>query len=199
MSNIRIRIALIAALAAVAVSTTAGAHERKVVGRYQLVIGWGDEPAFSGMKNAIEIDVTDSAGTPVTDLGGGTLSVEVIYGEQRVTLPLRPVRQPPGKFRAFLVPTRAGTYTFHISGTIKGEALDVSSTCSDTTFACVGDVADLHFPVKDPSPGQLADRLSRGLPRAEDAASAASVARGIGFAAIALAAVAIAVAMIKRR
>jgi hypothetical protein len=147
----------------------------------------------------VEIEVSDSAGTPVTELGGGTLSVEVIYGDQRVTLPLRAVRQPPGKFRAWLVPTRAGTYTFHISGTIKGEALDVSSTCSDSTFACVSDVADLQFPAKDPSLGQLADRLSRGLPRAEDAASAASVARGIGFAAIALAVVAIAVAMIRRR
>jgi hypothetical protein len=200
MSNNRIRLALIAALAgAVLLSTTADGHERKVVGRYQLVIGWGDEPAFSGLKNAVEIDVTDSAGTPVTELGGGTLSVEVIYGDQRVTLPLRAVRQPPGKFRAWLVPTRAGTYTFHVSGTIKGEALDVSSTCSDHTFACVSDVADLQFPAKDPSPGQLADRLGRGLPRAEEAASTAGVARGIAFAAIALAAVAIAVAMMKAR
>ena len=96
------------------------------------------------------------------------------------------------------MPTRAGTYTFHISGTIKGEALDVSSTCSDTTFACVSDVADLQFPAKDPSPGQLADRLSRGLPRAEEAASTARVARITAFAAIALAAVAIAVAMMKK-
>jgi len=199
MSNTRIRLALIAALAIGVAVSTALAHERKVVGRYHLVIGWGDEPAFSGQKNAVEIDVTDSAGKPVTELGGGTLSVEVIYGDQRVTLPLRAVRQPPGKFQAWLVPTRAGTYTFHVSGTIKGEALDVSSTCSDTTFACVSDVADLQFPAKDPSAGQLADRLSRGLPRAEEAASAAGVARIIAFAAIALAAVAIAVAMLKAR
>ena len=127
------------------------------------------------------------------------MSVEVIFGDQRVTLPLRPVRQPPGKFRAWLVPTRAGAYTFHISGTVKGEALDVSSTCSDTTFACVTDAAELQFPVKDPSPGQLADRMSRGLPRAEEAASASGTARLIAFAAIGLAAVAIAVAMRKPR
>jgi hypothetical protein len=200
MPNHRIRFALIAALAiAVLAPATVGAHERKIAGRYQLVIGWGDEPAFSGVKNAVEVDVTDSAGAPVTDLGGGTLSVEVIFGDQRVTLPLRAVRQPAGKFQAWLVPTRAGTYTFHISGTIKGEPLDVSSTCSDTTFACVGDVADLQFPAKDPSPGQLADRLSRGLPRAEEAVSAAGSARVIAFAAIALAAVAIAVAIIRTR
>lgn len=200
MSNNRIRIASIVALAMSAVvSPTGHAHERKIVGQYQLVIGWGDEPAFSGMKNAVEIDLADRTGKPVTDLGGGSLSVEVIYGDQRLTLPLRPVREPQGKFRAWLVPTRAGTYTFHISGTVKGEALDVSSTCSDTTFACVTDVAELQFPAKDPSAGQLADRMSRGLPRAEQAASTAGVARLIALTAMALAAVAIAVAMRKPR
>jgi hypothetical protein len=183
----------------VALSTPAGAHERKIAGQYHLVIGWGDEPAFSGLKNAVEIDLADRAGAPVTDLGGGSLSVEVIYGDQRLTLPLRPVRQPQGKFRAWLVPTRAGAYTFHISGTIRGEALDVTSTCSDTTFACVTDVADLQFPAKDPSPGQLADRMSRGLPRAEEAASAAGTARAIAVTAMALAIVAIVAAMRKPR
>jgi hypothetical protein len=200
MANNRFRIASVLALAmSVLVSPTTNAHERKMAGKYQLVIGWGDEPAFSGLKNAVEVDLTDRTGKPVTDLGGGSLSVEVIYGDQRLTLPLQPVRQPQGKFQAWLVPTRAGAYTFHISGTVKGEAIDVSSTCSDTTFACVTDVAELQFPAKDPSPGQLADRMSREVPRAEQAASAAGVARLTAFAAMALAAVAIAVAMRKRR
>jgi hypothetical protein len=97
------------------------------------------------------------------------------------------------------MPTRAGAYTFHFSGTIKGEAIDVSSTCSDKTFACVTDAADLQFPVKDPSSGQLADRMSRGFPRAEEAASAAGVARMVAFTAMALAAVAIAVALRRSR
>ena len=190
---------MVAVAAGVALATLAGAHERKIVGQYHLVIGWGDEPAFTGMKNTVEVDLADRTGAPMTDLGGGSLSVEVIYGDERLTLPLRPVRQPPGKFRASLVPTRAGAYTFHISGTVKGEPIDVSSTCSDTTFECVTDVADLQFPAKDPSPGQLADRLSRGLPRAEQAASTAGAARVIAFSAMALAALALAAAMRKPR
>lgn len=200
MPKNRIGVASMVAVAAgVALATLAGAHERKIVGQYHLVIGWGDEPAFTGMKNTVEVDLADRTGAPMTDLGGGSLSVEVIYGDERLTLPLRPVRQPPGKFRASLVPTRAGAYTFHISGTVKGEPIDVSSTCSDTTFECVTDVADLQFPAKDPSPGQLADRLSRGLPRAEQAASTAGVARVIAFSAMALAALALAAAMRKPR
>ena len=200
MLSHRTSVASIVALAtALAIVTTVGAHERKSVGKFHLVIGWADEPAFSGVRNAVEIDLTDAAGKPVTALGGGALSVEVIYGEQRVTLPLRAVLTTPGKFQAWLIPTRAGTYTFHVSGTIQGVALDVSSTCSEATFACVDNAAELQFPAKDPSAAELADRVSRGLPRAEDAASAAGTARTIALTSIAVAALALAVALRRTR
>ncbi len=199
MHNNRIGVVLIAALAIASAGATANAHERKSAGSYHLVIGWGDEPAFTGVKNAVEIDLTDSAGKPVTALGGGTLSAEVVFGDERVTLPLRPVLQSPGKYQAWLIPTRPGVYTFHISGTVQGVALDVSSTCSDTTFACVDAAADLQFPAKDPSPAELADRVSRGLPRAEDAASTASTARTIAVSALAVAAAAIAITLRGKR
>ena len=200
MPNNRIRVAWIATLAIAAmIGATTSAHERKSVGQYHLVIGWGDEPAFTGVKNTVEIDLTDSAGKPVTVLGGGALSVEVIFGDQRVTLPLQPVLQSPGKLRAGLIPTRAGVYTFHVSGSVQGVSLDISSTCSDSTFACVDAAAELQFPAKDPSPAELADRVSRGLPRAEEAASTAATARMIGFAALAVAAAALAVAIRGKR
>jgi hypothetical protein len=59
------------------------------------------------------------------------------------------------------------------------------STCSDTTFACVADVSDIQFPVKDPSAGQLADRISRELPRAEAAMTAAAGARTLAIGGLA--------------
>jgi hypothetical protein len=196
MLNHRTCVVWLATIAtAAAICTSVDAHERKTAGQYHIVIGWADEPAFSGVKNAIEVDLTDAAGKPVAALGGGALSVEVIYGEQRVTLPLRPVLASPGKFQAWLTPTRSGTYTFHLSGTVHGTAIDVSSTCSDTTFACVDNATDLQFPAKDPSASELADRVSRGLPRAEDAASTAGSARTIALASVALAVTALAVAV----
>jgi len=196
MMKNRMRVVSVAAFATgVMMCLPMSAHERKAVGKFHVVIGWGDEPALSGARNAVEIDLTDGAGKPVTTLDGGTLSAEVIYADQRVTLPLRPVPQSPGKFRASLVPTRPGVYSFHISGTVQGQNVDVSSTCSDTTFACVDAMSELQFPAKDPSPAELADRVSRGLPRAEDAASVAGVARMTAFAAIAVAAIALAIAI----
>ncbi|MBZ5559904.1 MAG: hypothetical protein LAO77_21765 [Acidobacteriia bacterium] len=175
-----------------ALSTTLSAHEKKIVGAFQLTIGWGDEPAMSGFKNSVEVDIADASGAPITDIGG-PLTVDVTFGSQRITLPMQPAFGRPGKMRAWLVPTRAGTYSFHFTGTVKGQPIDTTSTCSNKTFGCVIDVAEVEFPAKDPSTGQLAERMARTLPRADAAANVASNARTIGVAALVLAAVALAV------
>jgi hypothetical protein len=185
---------LVIALGAIVLmrSAAVSTHERQVVGPYRLTIGWGDEPAFSGLKNAVEVDVSDAAGAPVTD-PEGSLAVEVSFGDERTSLALVRSGQQPGRFRAWLVPTRPGTYAFHITGKIKGQTIDASSTCSDKTFACVTDVSDVQFPAKDPSTAQLSDRLSRTLPRVEGATDAAATARNVAFGAIAVAVLALAV------
>lgn len=166
------------------------AHETRIVGSLRLTIGWGDEPAFSGLKNAIEVAVADAAGAPVTDVAD-PWTVEVSFGEERVALPLEPVHGRPGTFRAWLMPTRSGTYSFHFIGKARGQTVDTTSTCSDKTFSCVADVSALQFPVKDPSAGQLAERITRTLPRAQLAMDTAAYARSIGIAAIAAAVLAI--------
>jgi len=173
------------------------AHEMRVVGAFHLMIGWGDEPALSGLKNSVEVDISES-GVPVSDVGGA-LAVDVMFGEKQVRLPLSPVRDRPGKVRAWLVPTRPGTYTFHITGTVKGQPIDTTSTCSTTTFACVEDVSEAQFPVKDPSGGQLAERVGRDLERADRAIGPASTARNVGFGAIALAVLALGAALRRGR
>src|SRR5262245_58042456 len=116
------RLALVAIMASLLAVQLAEAHDRKEAGAFRLVIGWGDEPAFSGLKNGVEVDVADMAGKPVTE--DAALAVDVSFGGDHVTLPLRAVRATPGKYRAVLLPTRAGTYTFHITGMVKGQAID---------------------------------------------------------------------------
>jgi hypothetical protein len=188
------RVAL-AAIVLLAIWTPAAAHETKGVGNLRLTVGWGEEPAFSGFRNFVEVDVADAAGRPVTDLGGGTLSVEVSFGNERISLSLLPVPGQPGKFSAWLVPTRPGTYGFHITGMARGQAIDLTSSCSPETFACVADVSDIQFPVKDPSAGQLADRISRELPRASGAMEAATGARTLAIAGLAGAVIALGAAI----
>lgn len=171
-------------------AASASPHERKEVGDYRLVIGWGDEPAFSGLKNAIEVDVADKSGRPVVE--NASLAVDVSFAGEHLMLPLRPVRSQPGKFRAVLLPTRAGTYSFHITGNVDKQTIDVTSTCGSGTFACIADIAEIQFPVKDPSAGQLADRMSRELSRAGTATTAAGNARTLSVAALAGAVIAVA-------
>lgn len=175
-------------------STSLRAHETQNVEKLRVTVGWGNEPVYTGFGNVVEVDVADAAGAAVTD-PSGTLSAEVSFGNERIVLPLMPEGKRPGHYSAPIVPTRPGTYTFHITGTMKGQAVDLSSTCSDRTFDCVADVAEVQFPAKDPSPGQLAEGLGRAMPRAEQALASASAARTVAYASIALAVLAVAVAI----
>ncbi len=167
------------------------AHERKSAGAIDLVIGWGDEPAFTGARNAVVVALSDRTGPLKTP---ATLSVEVTFGSERITLPLEPVANRPHEYHAWLVPTRAGTYAFRVTGKAGTQPIDVTSTCSDRTFHCVVDATDIQFPAKDPSMAQLSERLERGLPRADRANEAATSANRVAMLSLALSLVGIALA-----
>jgi hypothetical protein len=46
----------------------AAAHEAKTVGKYHFVVGFGDEPAYAGEKNSVQLLLADANDKPVTDL-----------------------------------------------------------------------------------------------------------------------------------
>ena len=193
--QMRQTVAIATALAA-ALWTPVAAHDVHVVGPFRLEIGWGDEPAFAGVRNSVVAEISDAAGRgPVTDLGGSSLTVEIAFGTERVVLPMQPSGERRNEFRAWLVPTRPGTYALHITGRLKDQNVDITSTCSDKTFDCVGDLTDIQFPAKDPSVGQLAERVDRAIPRAEQAVGAATGARSLAVAALALSAFALVVSL----
>jgi hypothetical protein len=163
-----------------AMAGPAFAHEQRTVGSFNVEVGWGDEPTYAGFKNSVQLIIKDAGDQPVTDLGD-SLKVEVKSGDQTMTLPLEPdfsvgddPSGEPGDYRAWLIPTAPGTYSFHFTGTIHGEAVDQTFTSSDTTFDDVGDPASIEFPSKDPTTGQLADRLDRETARLGDTANAAA-------------------------
>ena len=158
----RTALSLLAAGFGVAVlllAAPAGAHEGKVIGRYTFVVGFGDEPAYAGAKNSVEVLVSDARGRPVTDIGGDDLRVMVMAGGKELELPLEPYFEVgewgiPGDYRAFFVPTAPGRYSFHLHGKVDGQKIDQRFTSGPNSF-----------PVKDPTTGQLAARLDREVPR----------------------------------
>jgi hypothetical protein len=142
--------------------------------------------------------IRDAAGRPVVDLGE-TLEVEVIFGGQ--TSPKMKIEpgfavNPDGTARfgtlgaysADLTPSRAGVYTYHFTGTIKGQAIDERFTSSDTTFDSPKEISEVAFPAKDPNNAQLADRIERASSRLSDDTDTAKILGyvGIGLGALAL-------------
>jgi hypothetical protein len=175
----------------------AAAHEQRQVGAYQLTVGWAHEPAYTGVENAVQLFVKDAKGNPVDDLGDPpTLKVQVVTGSQTSDpLDLKASFDEDtglgthGEFDGAIVPTAPGDYTFHLTGTINGQAVDEKFTSSDKTFDPVKDPTEVEFPTKPPTASQLAANAGRINARAAAAASKADSAKTLGVVAIVLAVV----------
>jgi hypothetical protein len=155
----------------------ASAHEEKTVGKYHFVVGFGDEPAYAGEKNSVQLILADANDKPVTDLTN-TLKVEVTTGSaEPLDLAMEPFFEvgefgTPGDYRAFFIPTAPGTYSFHFTGTIKGQKIDQTFKSGPQTFSDIEDPAQVQYPVKQPTGGQLASRADRETARVNTALAA---------------------------
>ena len=190
-----IRYAVVAAVAGTLVVSAAApvlAHVEKTVGKYKFIVGWGDEPTYAGFRNSVQLILSDSKGKPVTDLGD-SLKVTVEFSNQTVTFPLETTFDPdsgegtPGDYRAFFIPTRPGDYTFHFTGAIHGQKVDQSFTSSATTFDPVKDPTEVMFPAKDPSAGDLGNRVQAVDDRTALARTAADKSKSTANTALILA------------
>jgi hypothetical protein len=169
-----------AALAALLIPLLAGpaaAHEEKTVGKYHFVVGFGDEPAYAGEKNSVQLLLADAKDKPVTDLSD-TLKVEVTSGSAE---PLQLTVEPffevgefgtPGDYRAWFIPTAPGSYSFHFTGTIKGQRIDQTFKSGPQTFSDIEDPGQVQYPAKQPTTGQLATRVDREAGRVDAALAA---------------------------
>lgn len=157
-------------------ASPAAAHEDRQVAGYDFVVGFGNEPAYAGVPNSVQL-ILSRGGKPVTDLKD-TLKVAVSTGDaQAKEMAMRPNFAvggygEPGDYRADFIPTTAGSYTFQFTGTIKGTKVDQRFTPSPTGFDEVTDPAEVQYPVADPSGTQVAGRLDRETVRLNTALAA---------------------------
>jgi hypothetical protein len=169
-SPIRALALTIACLAFVVVVATAGpasAHEGRTVagGTFKVECGWGAEPAHSNVMNSVQFFLNDSHDKPVTD-AGEALHVVVSFGTQKSgELVLKPAFGPgygtPGEYDAAIIPTRPGTYSFHVTGTVRNTKIDETFTSSDKTFDDIAPAKEIEFPVQDPTPDELAAKVDQ--------------------------------------
>jgi hypothetical protein len=170
--------AALAALLVPLLATPASAHEARTVGKYHFVVGFGDEPAYAGEKNSVQLLLADAKDKPVTDLTD-TLKVEVTTGSaEAMQLSIEPFFEvgefgTPGDYRAFFIPTAPGSYSFHFTGTIKGQKIDQTFKSGPQTFSDAEDPAQVQYPAKQPTTGQLATRVDREAGRVDAALAAA--------------------------
>jgi hypothetical protein len=92
------------------------AHTPVSDGTYTIEVGWTDEPPVVGQRNAVVINVSDSANADaVIDIS--MLVVEVSYGGQTKTLTLQPLSEDSkNQYVAPILPSVAGKYTIKLSG-----------------------------------------------------------------------------------
>lgn len=114
---------------------TAYAHTVDSVGEYRLEIGWMNEPVVSGETNGIELYVSpfDSSipleeqefKNGITGLDK-TMKMQLVLKEDKITLPIKPDHNIPGKYYTFVDPTVSGFYQANILGTIKDTTVSLS-------------------------------------------------------------------------
>ena len=192
-------VALLAPAGAAARETRAVAH-----GRFELTVGFLDEPAYEGEPNGLYLRVYEvptplaepangvaaqatPAATPEaspapaaspTPVPGSELTAEVAYGPDVQPLKLEPAPQD-GVYRAVFVPTQPGDYVFRIKGKLGGEDIAEEFRTSPQGIPPVVGVAGLQFPQEIP--------VGQGLLAALDEREAeAKRARTLGMVGIAL-------------
>ena len=193
-------------------ATPASAHEDRVVGDFEMTVGFATEPAFAGQPNGVEMVLSEHH-EAVTDLAD-ELEVTVTFGDQTSeAMPLEAAFEvgefgTPGDYRADFVPSQPGTYTFRVTGTFHGQDFDEEFTSGPRTFGDVEDVNAASFPqVTAPSNQELATRIDQEAARGADAANTASAAasaaqddaagaRTIGLAGVVIGALGLIVAVV---
>jgi hypothetical protein len=155
------------------------AHERIVSGDYAFVVGWLEEPPIVGLKNAAWIKVTRADnGAPVTG-AEGALTARIEYGGRSRDLVLRPILTEAGAYAGDFIPTRRGTYTLHLGGTIDTQPIDASGEIEEVVSA-----AGLEFPEALPGAGDL--QASIEALQGEVGAARAFAVAGLALGAIGL-------------
>jgi hypothetical protein len=173
------------------------AHERRMVGPYQLVVGWLNEPAYVGLVNSLDLRVSDTRVTPAKAIEGleKTLTVDIQTGGLG-SLPLTVTARfgTPGAYNGYVMPTATGTYTFTIKGKIESQDVNEKFESGPGRFGDIESTTALQYPNKVPA----ADELTKSL---GDLQSGIDQARLLSGAAVVIGIVALgaAFAMSRRR
>ncbi|HZQ34830.1 MAG TPA: hypothetical protein VFD32_02780 [Dehalococcoidia bacterium] len=181
----RKHLALIAALATAAFTLfaafpgVASAHEKRQIGAFTFVVGFLNEPAIVDQPNSIDLTITDANNQPVSG-AEKTLKAQLIYGGETQEMTLSPRFNAPGKYNAYFIPTKTGTWKFHFTGSVDNQAVDELFTSGPGRFNDVAGTSELDFPAKTPDQVTLSARAADAKSAADSAKTVAIVGIAVG-------------------
>jgi len=142
---------------------TAAAHERRIVGPYQFVVGWLNEPAYVGLMNSLDLRVTDTRVTPAKAVEGleKTVTADVQSGGLApLSLTVTARFGTAGAYNGYVMPTATGTYIFHIKGKVESLDIDEKFESGPGRFGDIESTTALQYPNKVPGSSEVGDRLA---------------------------------------
>lgn len=204
--------------------TSAHEHASYMIGgvQYDIVIGSSNEPIVVDDKTGLDLRVTSGGhmqkaqdgdmepvgGKPATGLEQ-TLKVELISGDTKKTFDISPAFGSPGAYKTTFYPTTVDPFSYRIFGTINNTPVDLMFTClakgatapdmeeKDIStgvkqlmggggFGCSDPKESLGFPKPAPELLSLAKQPNSG-------------SNTLGYVAVGLSAVALAISLARRR
>lgn len=138
-------------------------HERRVIGPYTFVVGWLNEPAYVNVMNSLDLTVTETTGAKAVEGLAQTLKADLTFGGLTTPQPLTLAARfgLPGTYSGFVLPTRVGDYTFHITGTVGTMNIDEKFQSGPGRFGAIESTDSLQYPAKLVSNTDLAARLDQ--------------------------------------
>jgi hypothetical protein len=122
----------------------AAAHEQFTAGAYTLEVGWLYEPPMADQPNSVTVSIHQGNATGAAISDGVQLVPTIQLGSDSKALPLEGSDENPGFFTASFVPTQAGSYTVHLTGTVKGAAIDHTTKLQGVESAAENGFPTMH-------------------------------------------------------
>ena len=134
------------------------AHATRIVGEYELTVGWREEPAIVGILNGLDLGIEDhlSNGTTIWVVGvESNLTATLSTGPATKMYSLSPQDGRPGWYTFDVIPTVAGAYSVKLVGMLNTTAVNVT-----VPLDTVAQASGYQFPVTGPSATDLQNSIT---------------------------------------
>ena len=120
------------------------AHITKMFGNIQVEVGWSNEPPLVGLLNNAIVQVNQTSGkntqTPIIN-ALANMDIAVKYGGVTKPLDFVPSEETEGMYNGQMIPTRPGTYSLVLNGTIQNQKIN-----AEIPLDLVESTQKLNFP-----------------------------------------------------